>query len=401
MLSATSSRSPAPELGSEPTAGPAGSIPLVVSARSDTDAVAAGVLELLALEDAPDLNTVLERIVRAARRQASARYGAIGVPDGRGGFARFVTSGISDRVAATIGELPRTHGVLGALLEGGPILLDDIRRHPRFSYYPAHHPTLTDFLGVPIKHRGKVLGNLFVSGHRSGHFTKTDARRLETLAAYAGVAIANAELYAQSQRLAVVEERNRVARELHDAATQTLFSLVLAARAAALSTRDEEARETIRGFEQRTTSALQELRGLVHALRPKSLERDGLAATLADHAEALRTSGARVEVEAGEGIRLPLETEHALLRIAQEALHNAMRHAAGAAVRVTLRSGGSAVTLRIRDDGPGFDPGALPHTRRGMGLTTMRERAREIGAQLDIRSHGRGGTAVTVKVPTG
>jgi len=371
----------------------------VVSARSDTDAVAAGVLDLLALGDAPDLNAVLERIVRAARRQASARYGAIGVPDGRGGFARFVTSGISERVAATIGELPRTHGVLGALLEEGPILLDDIRRHPRFSYYPAHHPTLTDFLGVPITHRGKVLGNLFVSGHGSGHFTRTDARRLETLAAYAGVAIANAELYAQSQRLAVVEERNRVARELHDAATQTLFSLVLAARAAALSTRDADARAAIVGFEERTTSALQELRGLVHALRPKSLERDGLAATLADHAEALRTSGARVVIDAAEGVRLPLDSEHALLRIAQEALNNAMRHAPGSSIRVTLRSGARSVTLRVHDDGPGFDIEALPRTRRGMGLATMRERAEEIGARLDIRARVGAGTTVSVSVP--
>jgi signal transduction histidine kinase len=372
----------------------------VVRARSDTDAVAAGVLDLLALGDAPDLGTVLERIVRAARRQSTARYGAIGVPDGRGGFARFVTSGISERVAATIGELPRTHGVLGALLEEGPILLDDIREHPRFSYYPAHHPTLTDFLGVPIKHRGTVVGNLFVSGHRAGHFTKTDARRLETLAAYAGVAIANAELYARSQRLAVVEERNRVARELHDAATQTLFSLVLAARAAALSTRDEDARVAITGFEQRTTSALQELRGLVHALRPKSLERDGLAATLADHAEALRTGGARVVVDAAEGVRLPLDAEHALLRIAQEAIHNAMRHAPGSSVHVTLRAAVKAVTLRVHDDGPGFNQAALSHTRRGMGLSTMRERAREIGAELDIRGRAGRGTTVTVKVPT-
>ncbi len=372
----------------------------MVSVRSDTDAVAAGVLDLLALGDAPDLDTVLERIVRAARRQVSARYGAIGVPDGRGGFARFVTSGISERVAATIGELPRTHGVLGALLEEGPILLDDIREHPRFSYYPAHHPTLTDFLGVPIKHRGNVLGNLFVSGHHSGHFTKADARRLETLAAYAGVAIANAELYAQSQRLAVVEERNRVARELHDAATQTLFSLVLAARAAALSTRDEEARSTLQEFEQRTSSALQELRGLVHALRPKSLERDGLAATLADHADALRTSGARVVVDAAEGVRLPLDTEHALLRIAQEALHNAMRHAPGSSVRVTLRPGPKTVSLRIHDDGPGFDQNLLSHTRRGVGLTSMRERANAIGARLVIRSRPGGGTTVTVSVPS-
>ena len=200
------------------------------------------------------------------------------------------------------------------------------------------------------------------------------------------MAIANAELYARSQRLAVVEERNRVARELHDAATQTLFSLVLAARAAALSTRDEEARNTLLGFERRTTSALQELRGLVHALRPKSLERDGLAATLADHAEALRTSGARIVVDAAEGIRLPLETEHALLRIAQEALNNAMRHAPGSSVHVTLRA--------EREDGDacafattvqGSMSGALPRTRRGMGLATMRERAHEIGARLDIR----------------
>jgi signal transduction histidine kinase len=367
--------------------------------RADTDAVAADVLELLALGDTPDLNAVLDRIVRAARRQADSRYAAIGVPDGRGGFARFVTSGISDRLAAAIGELPRTHGVLGALLEEGPIRLDDIRRHPRFSYYPAHHPTLTDFLGVPITHRGSVVGNLFVSGHHAGPFTRTDTRRLETLAAYAGIAIANADLYARSQQFAVMEERNRVARELHDAATQTLFSLVLNARAAALTTRDPAAKATMEEFEQRTTAALQELRGLVHALRPKSLERDGLAATLGDHADALRTSGARVVVNAPEGLRLPLETEHALLRIAQEAIHNALRHAPGSAVRVTLRAGAKTLTLRVRDDGPGFDPATLPHTRRGMGLATMRERAHEIGARLDIRGHAGAGTTITVTVP--
>jgi len=366
--------------------------------RTDSDAVAAEVLELLALGDTPDLNTVLERIVRAARRQFSSRYAAIGVPDGRGGFARFVTSGISERVAARIGELPRTHGVLGALLEEGPIRLEDIRRHPRFSYYPSHHPPLTDFLGVPITHRGTVVGNLFVSGHASGRYTKSDERRLEVLAAYAGVAIANADLYAQSQQLAVVEERNRVARELHDAATQTLFSLVLAARAAALTTGDPEARSTILGFEQRTASALQELRGLVHALRPKSLERDGLAATLTDHVEALRASGASIVVDAN-GVRLPLDAEHALLRIAQEALNNAMRHAPGAAIRVTLRAGARSVTLRIRDDGPGFDPASLSHTRRGMGLATMRERAQEIGARLDIRGGAGNGTLVTATLP--
>src|ERR1700686_4619653 len=198
--------------------------------RIRTDAVAADVLELLALGDDPDLDLVLQRILQAARRLVAARYAALGVPDGRGGFARFVTSGISEKRAAQIGELPRTHGVLGVLLEEGPILLADIRKHPRFGYYPQHHPEMTDFLGVPITHRGEVLGNLFASGHRSARFSKQDQRALETLAAYAGVAIANADLYTRAQQLAVIEERNRVVRELHDAATQSLFSLVFAAR---------------------------------------------------------------------------------------------------------------------------------------------------------------------------
>ena len=108
----------------------------------------------------------------------------------------------------------------------------------------------------------------------------------------------------------------------------------------------------------------------------------------------------RVVVDAADGIRLPLETEHALLRIAQEALHNAMRHAPGSSVRVTLRTGAKTVTLRVRDDGPGFDVAALPRTRRGMGLATMRERAQEIGARLDIRARPGSGTTVSVSIPS-
>src|SRR5438132_4602099 len=143
-----------------PEAG-AGYDPAVEQQRGG-DGLAGHVLDLLALADNPDLNLVLGRILRAARTLVGARYAALGVPDGRGGFARFLTAGISERRAAQIGELPRTHGVLGALLEEGPIVLRDIRRHPRFSYFPAHHPLMTDFLGVPITHRNAVLGNLFL-----------------------------------------------------------------------------------------------------------------------------------------------------------------------------------------------------------------------------------------------
>src|SRR5258708_29685367 len=189
------------------------------------DALAAEILDLLALAPAPELDRVLDRVLRTARRAVGARYAGLGIPDGRGGFSRFRTVGISESKATEIGELPRTHGVLGALLDSGPIVLDDIRRHPRFSYFPAHHPVMTDFLGVPISHRGAVLGNLFLAGRRQGRFGVADRRALETIAGYAGVAIANVQLYERAQSLAVVGARHRVPPEPHHAAPPRPFSL--------------------------------------------------------------------------------------------------------------------------------------------------------------------------------
>jgi signal transduction histidine kinase len=374
-----------------------------VERHAATDSLAAEVLDLLALEEPADADPtrILARIVVSARRLVWARYAAIGVPDGRGGFARFVTAGISEKRAAQIGELPRTHGVLGALIDEGPILLDDIRNHPRFSYFPAHHPVMTDFLGVPIRRGKVVVGNLFVSGQRAGRFSRRDQRALETLAGYAAVAIANADLYLRAQRLAVVEERNRVARELHDAATQSLFGLVLEARSKALTVGDAAAREALGEFERRAATALSELRGLVHALRPKSLERDGLAATLTDQVETLRRGGVDVGVQSDAGIHLSLDEEHDLLRIAQEAIHNAVRHAPGAPLRVTLLRHGDSVVLRVRDGGPGFDTGQLRRTRRGIGLSTMRERAAHLGARLELVSAPGRGCSVTVRLRLG
>jgi signal transduction histidine kinase len=368
-------------------------------ARKLASALDRRALDLLAIDEDMDLDRVLDRVLRTARAAANARYGALGVPDGRGGFARFLTVGIAERRAGQIGELPRAHGVLGALLDEGAIRLRDIRRHPRFGYYPAHHPVLTDFLGVPIRHRGDVLGNLFLSGSRAGTFTAADQRTVETLAAYAGVAIANARLYRQAQELATVEERSRVARELHDSVSQRLFGMVYEARAAALQTADGEAREALSRLEGGASAALDEMKALVYALRPKSLERNGLEATLRDHVEALRrTHGAPIELRVHGELLLTPSQDLALLRIAQEALYNALRHAAGARVQVTLERDGDEVRLSVRDRGPGFDPAALPRTRLTMGLTTMRERAVAVRAALEIDSAPGRGTEVRVRL---
>ena len=368
--------------------------------RGPRDALATEILDLLALEPAPELDRVLDRVLRTARRAVGARYAGLGIPDGRGGFSRFRTLGISERKAAEIGDLPRTHGVLGVLLDGGPIVLDDIRRHPRFSYFPRNHPVMTDFVGVPISHRGAVLGNLFLSGRRQRRFGSADRRALETIAGYAGVAIANAQLYERAQSLAVVEERTRVARELHDAASQRLFSLVYEAHAAALRSEDPDAVAALGRIEGQASEALRELRGLVHALRPKSLERDGLAVALAAHLEALqRTHGVSLVLEADADLGLTLDQEHGLMRIAQEAVHNAVRHGGGAEVRVRLRRGAGAVELQVCDRGPGFDPDALPRTARTLGMSTMRERAEALGARLEVVSSAGRGCRVRVLVP--
>ncbi|HXM58175.1 MAG TPA: GAF domain-containing sensor histidine kinase [Candidatus Dormibacteraeota bacterium] len=356
-------------------------------------------LELLAIDEDVDLDRVLERVLRAARAAAGARYGALGVPDGRGGFARFLTVGVSERRAAEIGELPRVHGVLGALLDDGPIRLRDIRRHPKFGYYPVRHPVLKDFLGVPVRHRGEVLGNLFLSGSRSGGFTAADQREVETLAAYAGVAIANARLYQQAQELATVEERARVARELHDSVSQRLFSMVYEARAAALRTADPGAREVLGLLERGASAALGEMKALVQAVRPKSLERDGLEATLRDHVEALRRAhGVAIELRVHGSPRLTPSQELALLRIAQEALYNAVRHAGRTRVQVTLEQDADEAQLGVRDWGRGFDPSALPRARRTMGLATMRERAAAVRASFAVESAPGRGTEVRVRL---
>jgi signal transduction histidine kinase len=352
-----------------------------------------------------EVDRVLRTILRTTARLVHARYGALGEPDGRGGFMRFLTVGIPEAQARKIGTLPRVHGVLGALVtKGRPIRVRDIRRHPEFSWYPDHHPDMRDFLGVPIRHRGVTVGNLFFAGSRRGAFSAADQRLVQMLAAHAGAAIASARLYATAQELAVLEERNRVARELHDAVSQTLFSMMYEARAARLQVGRvaPAAAATLDRLQAAAASALEEMRGLVFALRPKSLERDGLATTLADHVEALRRiHGARISLRIDGERRLSPDHEQALLRIAQEALHNALKHSHSPTIAVELRHDSAATQLRVFDRGVGFDVSALPRNRRSMGLYAMRERAAAIGARFMLEAAPGDGCSVRVVVPNG
>ncbi len=179
----------------------------------------------LEIADEGELQRLLRRILDTAARLASARYVALGVPDPSGGFETFLTVGITPSQWKRIGSLPRLHGLLGVLLrEGKVIRLRDIRRHPRFTAYPRGHPDMREFLGVPIRYRGEILGILFLSGARSGAFTAEDQDVVEMLAAHAGVAISTAHRYAQTAESAALAERERMARELQQVVTRALGS---------------------------------------------------------------------------------------------------------------------------------------------------------------------------------
>src|SRR5687767_3689336 len=256
---------------------------------------------VLAIAAEREVEPVLQRLVHAARELGGARYAALGVPDGDGGFARFITSGMSDELIAAMGPLPRTHGMLGAMLESAaPYRTDDIHTHQRFrGWWPSAHPDMRSFLGVPIVARGGIIGALYLTDKDGAEeFSAADERLIVLLAAHAAIAIENARLHERSRELSIVEERNRLARELHDSVTQQLFGVVLAAESACeLLERGEGAREQIERVQALARGAMEELRSVVFELRPASLEAEGLGRVLRKHVEVLeRVSGRAIEL---------------------------------------------------------------------------------------------------------
>jgi signal transduction histidine kinase len=359
---------------------------------------------MLSLASLRGLDEALRGLVEAARELTGARYAAIGVPDGEGGFATFVHLGMTPAQLEALGELPRTHGLLGAMLaQPEPYRTEDVRTDPHFSGWPDAHPVMRSFLGVPILVGDEVVGAFYLTekqGERHGSFDDDDLEAIRALAPHAAVAIENARLLERSRELSVVEERSRLARELHDSVTQTMLGAAVTAEAAlrALERDPAAAREAVARVAELVRGAVAELRAIVFELRPAELEQDGLPAALRKHADVVaRVHGVRVDVEAACDRRLDPRAEQALFRIAQEALANAVRHAGATRIEVRLALEGSLLSLLVRDDGCGFDPDSA--RRRGrLGLVSMRERAERLGCRLRIESAPGAGTAVALEL---
>jgi signal transduction histidine kinase len=279
----------------------------------------------------------------------------------------------------------------------------NIQEDPRFEGWPDAHPKMRSFLGVPIVLRGRVVGAIYVTdkeGARNAVFSDEDQRAIEALAPHAAVAIENARLFERSRELSVVEERNRLARELHDSVNQMLFSASLTAEAAALlvDSHPEEAKRQMHAARQLTSQAMEEMRSLIFELRPADLGSDGLVATLGKHVEVLRrVHGRKIELAVEGERRLEPRVEQETFRIAQEAIANALKHGAPQRIDVRLQIPDGALRLEVADDGRGFDPESH-ELYRHLGLVSMRERAEAIGGTLDVDSQPGAGTRVCLEV---
>ena len=351
------------------------------------------------------LDAVLKKMVHSARHLADARYAALGVPDAEGGFDEFITSGMTSEQWDAIGPLPRNHGLLGAMLQTSePFRIQNIQTDPRFQGWPDHHPHMKSFLGVPIVSKGEVIGAFYLTDKLDGNgFTQTDQHIIEILGAHAAVAIENARLYERSRELSIIEERNRLAREIHDTLAQGLAAITLQLETAeALIDAESDIGRVRQSVSRALTLAqdnLEEARRSVLDLRAAPLEGRTLVEALTALGKDSPNDGEpSIQFETtGVPGSLPSRIEVGLYRIAQEALTNVIKHAEAQKVAMRLVTTPNYVRLFIEDDGRGFDPSTVSQDK--FGLIGLNERANVLGGSLRIESSDGMGTRLEVHVP--
>lgn len=369
----------------------------------------AGLVEAgLALASELDLDALLQRIADLAREVVGARYGAVGVVGDDGLLLRFVYSGIDQETADLIGDLPHGRGLLGVLLEGGrPMRMRQISDHPDSYGFPPNHPPMHSFLGVPIIVREHVFGRLYLTEKQGAEeFSKDDERIAMTLAAQAGVAIQNAnlidEVRARGDEVAVLEERERISKELHDGVIQSIYSVGLSLQGA-MSVIERDPDGTRRRMDDAITTldnVVRDVRSYIFALQPKSVEERGLKRALEELVNDLRVDAlveATIQLSDEALEMVPESARGDFIQIGREILSNIARHAQASEVWVACAVRENAtVVLTIEDDGVGFDPATVA---RGHGLTNIEERAEGAGGHLRIHAREPKGTVHTLSLP--
>lgn len=356
------------------------------------------------------LETVLQRVVDEAAELIGARYGAISLEHRNPYIRTFVTYGVDPSLRDRLGSHPVGTGLLGIpVVTGAPVRVADVDSDPRASGFPAGHPRMDRLLGVPVASGESVVGNLYLADKADGTlFTPSDEGTLMRFAALAGIAIENAVLHEQVQVLAITEERERIAREMHDSLAQVLAYVNTKSQAAQayLANGDpDRANAQIEQLAQTAREAYVDVREGIFALRSSHLPPDAtLGATLTTYVQRWQDqSGIPVRLSVPEDEQAsdltPLAALH-LQRLVQEALTNVRKHAGATEVSITIGDTGREVHVTICDNGVGFDPNEIGRgTFPRFGLSTMRERAEASGGTFKVISAPGGGTTIEVAIP--
>lgn len=361
---------------------------------------------VVSISSALDLPSMLRRIVESATQLSTARYGALGVLDESGSrLSQFLTVGIDDEAHRAIGRLPDGHGILGLLIvDAKPLRLPDLHQHPESYGFPPNHPRMTSFLGVPIRVRDQVFGNLYLTEKTTGpEFTLEDEELVIGLAAAAGVAIENARLRTRLQELVLAEDRERIARDLHDTVIQRLFATGLSLQAAVglLGAESPAAGHRIEEAIDDLDLTVKHIRSAIFGLEATRFTGTGLRQRVLDLVDEMAaTLGFDPHVLFDGPVDNAVDDELAAEALAtlRESLSNVARHAGANHVSIEMLVG-SDLCVRVIDDGVGPPP---PGSPTGNGLRNLRARAERHGGAMhfEARDLSEGmGSALEWRVP--
>lgn len=346
-----------------------------------------------------NLQSLLVTTIDTAMELTGAQYGALGVVDRLGRIVEFHHRGVSSLDADHIGDPPIGRGILGDITRHGTVVrVDDISEHPGYSGLPTGHPSMSSFLGVPVRVRDVAYGNLYVT-EKPGGFTEQDEVVMKALAVVAGAGINSIRMAQELQLKAVSDDRDRIARDVHDSIIQNLFAVGLGLQARSMAaTDDPELSASLDNASIAIDASIAELRRLIYDLHGDLPKRGSLATEIK---ELVARLGGPYDVPAvvsvtGNIPELDASLIDDVLQIVREALSNAFRHSGATSISVLLAADDRSLFLAITDNGHGFDVAGAPW---GLGLTNMRTRIKRAGGDLDIDSdHGRG-TSVEARIP--
>jgi len=380
---------------------------VTVDARFEANTLIAQRLAELAetsemLSQSEDLAEVLQGLASRSRTVTNADFAAISTFDDDGQLNRFVYAGIDDDQARRLGDPPRGRGLLGELAHfDRPIRLDNLRAHPASTGWPDGHPEMGAFLGVPVRTGGRTIGSLYMTRALDAPaFSESDELAAALLALQAAVSVSSALARDRIGRLFLLEERARIAHDLHDGTIQLLYALGLECDLMA-SRPDfpDEVRSTLRDGIDRINDLIADIRGYILMLEAEApLSQPELSRDLAFVIRQIVPTGVDtvVNITAAALQELGARESEDLLYIAREALSNAVRHGAPTKVAIDLRQNGDETALTIQDNGMGFDQA---NVRTGLGTVTMRTRTERLGGELSVLGIPGMGTTVRVSIP--